>query len=566
MHVVCILMLCFLVLQEPQEITFGEPYYVDQFTANVHRKVSQTDKFYYVPLCSTLGKMMELDDYQSEVLNPHMSTSNDCLGEFCDGSLYKSHPLFSLDPYALQIIGYYDDVEVVNPLGSYVKKHKLGCLFFFLGNVRPQYRSILKNIQVVAVGQSEDIQHYGLNAFLSPFVEDLKKLYCDGIVASVGGELRTFRGALLAFLADTLAAHAVGGFKGSMSFALRIRRMCMITSEQIKECFLESSCTLRTPTSYFEQCSLLSGALRVHYSKIYGINYMSVLEEAPGYSVIQGLPHDIMHDLYEGIVPYEMKVLLCYCINQKYFTIDELNGRMERFGFTDNKPRPFDPSLVRNTSSKIRQSASQMMTLSQNLPLIIADKIPLDDPHWNSFFLLLRICNIANSPVCTPDTVAYLRILIQEKLEIFKTLYSNEKMLPKHHYMVHYPSQIQRLGPLIQSWTMRQEAKLSFVNRVSRQSNYKNICKTVVKKHQFWMCNQLLKDQHVLTPSITSSPRVKSITLRNEDECIRTEFIRLIPSISPESEMKHAEWFKVQSSVLRKGACSYSFDYVKSKS
>ena len=31
---------------------------------------------------------------------------------------------------------------------------------------------------------------------------------------------------------------------------------------------------------------------------------MSVLEEAPGYSVINGLPHDMMHDLYEGIVPF----------------------------------------------------------------------------------------------------------------------------------------------------------------------------------------------------------------------------------------------------------------------
>ena len=275
MHVVCILMLYFLVLQEPQEIAFGEPYYVDQFTANVHRKVTQMDKLYYVPLCSTLEKMMELDDYQSEVLNPHMSTSNDCLGDFCDGSLYKSHPLFSLDPSALQIIGYYDDVEVVNPLGSYVKKHKLGCLFFFLGNVRPQYRSILKNIQLVAVGRSEDIQHYGLNAFLSPFVEDLKTLYCDGIVASVGGELRTFRGALLAFLADTLAAHAVGGFKGSVFCSAHMSYVHDYI-RTIKECFLESSCTLRTSTSYFEQCSLLSGALRVHYSKIYGINYVCI--------------------------------------------------------------------------------------------------------------------------------------------------------------------------------------------------------------------------------------------------------------------------------------------------
>lgn len=40
---------------------------------------------------------------------------------------------------------------------------------------------------------------------------------------------------------------------------------------------------------------------------------MSVLEEAPGYSVINGLPHDMMHDLYEGIVPYELKLLLQHC-------------------------------------------------------------------------------------------------------------------------------------------------------------------------------------------------------------------------------------------------------------
>ena len=143
----------------------------------------------------------------------------------------------------------------------------------------------------------------------------------------------------------------------------------------------------------------------------------------------------------------------------------------------------------------------------------------------------------------------FIHLLIQEKLEVFKTLYSNEKLLPKHHYMLHYPSQMQRLGPLIQSWTMRQEAKLSFVKRVSRQTNYKNSCKTVAKKHQFWMCYQLLKDQNVLTPPVMSSPRVISSTLQNEDECIKMEFVRLIPNISLDSEINHVEWFKIQSSV-----------------
>lgn len=200
------------------------------------------------------------------------------------------------------------------------QKHKLGCLFFFLNNVRPQYQATLKSIHLLAVKR-------WINVFLSPFVYDLKTPYCDGIVASVGGESRTFHGALLVFLADTLVVHMVGGFKGSMSFALRICRTCMITSEQLPEHFIESSCTLRTSNSYFEICGLLVGPLKAHYSTVYGINYMSILEEVPGYSVIHGLLHDIMHDLYEGIVLFEMNLVFCYCINHKYLTIEaELKG------------------------------------------------------------------------------------------------------------------------------------------------------------------------------------------------------------------------------------------------
>ena len=43
-----------------------------------------------------------------------------------DGTLYKDHPLFSVNDHALQLIIYYDDVEPANPLGSYRGHHKLG--------------------------------------------------------------------------------------------------------------------------------------------------------------------------------------------------------------------------------------------------------------------------------------------------------------------------------------------------------------------------------------------------------------------------------------------------------
>ncbi len=56
--------------------------------------------------------------------------------DYCDGEAFQTHPLFSVHMGALQIIMYYDDVEICNPLGSKRKKHKQG-LFI------PSYISIL---------------------------------------------------------------------------------------------------------------------------------------------------------------------------------------------------------------------------------------------------------------------------------------------------------------------------------------------------------------------------------------------------------------------------------------
>lgn len=183
--------------------------------------------------------------------------------------------------------------------------------------------------------------------FLTPFVEDLKQLYLDGVPVTIGDQHMSLHGGLLTFLSDTLAAHAVGGFKGSVSFALRVCRTCMVTAEQIQECFAESVCTLRTPSSHFEQCSLLCGPLQSHYSTAYGINFMSILEEVPGFSITNGLPFDIMHDLYEGIVPYELKLLLRHYMNSKYFTIEELNRRMVQFGFDGSVPQLLDANIIK---------------------------------------------------------------------------------------------------------------------------------------------------------------------------------------------------------------------------
>ena len=58
-------------------------------------------------------------------MTEHCSTDSS-LRDFCDGSLFKEQEFFRQYPTALQIFLYYDDLEICNPLGSNVKKHKLG--------------------------------------------------------------------------------------------------------------------------------------------------------------------------------------------------------------------------------------------------------------------------------------------------------------------------------------------------------------------------------------------------------------------------------------------------------
>ena len=139
--------------------------------------------------------------------------------DFCDGARFKKHPLFSQEPHALQIIAHYDELEICNPLGSHVKRHKVGVLSYTLGNVHPKYRSKLKLLQLAIVASIPVIEKHGLNTVLKPFVHDLNILATKGIEVNIDGTQQTFKGTLLVVLADNLASNDLGGFKRSFSFS-----------------------------------------------------------------------------------------------------------------------------------------------------------------------------------------------------------------------------------------------------------------------------------------------------------------------------------------------------------
>ena len=200
----------------------------------------------------------------------------------------------------------------------------------------------------------------------------------------MNGTLRVIHGTLATASADNLASHSLGGFKESCS-AYRCCRQCLATKETAKTKvsyvvlfklefddhvlstsyqFLENQFTLRDKTSHQYHCTLLEGDSGCKFSKLYGINRDSVLNELSYFNVCEGgLLPDIMHDILEGALQYEMKLMLKVFIrDEKYFSLSELNTRIESIdlGYMESKDRPSP-----NADSTLRCGGSSKNSLKQ---------------------------------------------------------------------------------------------------------------------------------------------------------------------------------------------------------
>lgn len=71
----------------------------------------------------------------------------------------------------------------------------------------------------------------------------------------------------------------------------------------------------------------------------YGLTRDSILNSLQFYHIIDGLPPDIMHDILEGALQYEVKEMLQVFIEENYFSLDALHKIFQEFkyGYTDVK-------------------------------------------------------------------------------------------------------------------------------------------------------------------------------------------------------------------------------------
>jgi len=464
---------------EPVEIVLGMRYDMRRNKkTGCYDQVPVKDTFVYVPILETLKFMCRNADVCT-LLREFTGMPKSHFEDFCDGSYFQSHPLFSKHPNALQIQVYYDDFETANPLGSKRGVHKVGALYFVLRNLPPKFNSRLMNIHLIALFHAQDVKKYGFDPILEPLIRDIKILETDGIELPIS--MSRVYGTICQVIGDNLGMHSILGFTESFSGHYSCR-LCLTEKDDIQLVHNEDDfrVVLRDRSIYDQHCSELESDPQL--KSTHGLKRSSTLNSLQYFHVCHNYSLDVMHDLLEGVVQFEMKLLFEY-LSEKFVTRSELLSRIYSYdyGYLERKNRPTKVNLE-HSGNTIGLNSIQALCLVKNIPLLFGDIVPLGDQNWHLLLLLLQILNLVFSPCISKGMTVLLKYLTIEHHELFKELYPQKKLLPKHHFMVHYPACIRKIGPLVHMWSMRFEAKHKVFKNTLK--NFKNITKSLAKSHQ----------------------------------------------------------------------------------
>ena len=172
---------------------------------------------------------------------------------------------------------------------------------------------------------------------------------------------------------------------------------------------------------------------------------------------------------------------------------------------------------------------------------------------------LIEIVQIIFSPVVKSDTIDQLRALIAEHLSKFKDLFPNINILPKQHYLIHIPTTIQMLGPMVRSSCFNFESAHRYFKELARKQNFKNLVLSLAKRHQFNECCNFgdAKESPNSHPLFCNEKSYGVLKKINEEACrsLRKKFDSdgLLPAV-PFSNVYKVSWVQVFGTKYAKSA------------
>jgi hypothetical protein len=455
--------------------------YVEPVPVYLGEDAAGQDRFcQYIPVLETIKSLFKQTCIQKQQ-NCQRASPENILEDVIDGKIYRHNRLFQENPDALSLILYQDAFEVANPLGSGKKKHKILAVYVTLGNILPHNRSTIDQIQLVLLCREKDFKYFGHDKVFAPLLTDLRALETSGVFIN---ENTNLKGTLLAIAGDNLGSHNIGGFMENFSKSTYFCRYCIIDRNSF---LIDPTKTgeKRTVDNYQRVTADLENGLA---DNSYGIKFGSIFNTLEHFHVCKpGLPPCLGHDLFEGVVAFDLAMFIKHLVNvEKKFTYTQLNRIISDFRYQGSDANN-KPCELNSDSDKLSGHAVQNWCFLRLLPILISDRIkdPFDNDVWQMCLKLREIVELVCAPKIHVNQVAYMKVLIEDYLDLRSDLFPGHPLKPKHHYLLHYPDLTIQFGPLIRVWTLRFESKHTYFKQCVRKlHNFKNMCSTQAERHQ----------------------------------------------------------------------------------
>ena len=436
--------------------------------------------FHYIPIKETLKALFK-DRYIEHFL--WKNSENEKLLDYNDGLNFRSNSFFSENKNALQIILYQDAFEIVNPIGSAKKKHKLLAVYYSLGNLNSCARSSVDSIQLVLLCNENEFKKMGNDGpsvVFKPLLRDLKELESDGI--DLGQQYGVQKGSVVYMVGDNLGSHMIGGFVENFTIS-NFCRFCLFEKEDLaKNIVFSKNYIPRTKENYEDHAKTCFRNGLIHHR---GVKYNSILNDLSHFHVMNpGLPPCLGHDLFEGIVKIDMEFIIYDLVQySKFFNLKQLNTSISNLKLKGNEAR--DRPCILN-GFKLCGHAIQIWNFVRFFPILVGHFITnVNNKAWQLFLTLKKLIDYVCKPSYTKLDIVLMNDAIVDYFSLRPSVISGN-LKPKHHFITHYPHLTLQCGPLINLWTMRFESKHSYFKQCIRSSrNFINVTKSLAEKHQY---------------------------------------------------------------------------------
>lgn len=455
--------------------------------------------FQFVSPIKTLTALFLDQKFKDCYMNYNLYEKHKCtpgiFRDFCCGSVCKNNEVFN-DPLSLKIQLGTDDFEVCCALKSKANKHKMCATYMQIKNMPFPYRSKLDNIHLVALCnssylKSEDTTY---DYIAEKVVRDLKEIENRGILV----DDRFIKGSLINHTGDNLGLNTIFGYTESFS-ALHYCRHCECTQTECQKQTRENKNKMRTKESYERLVDIAESLGKIDLKKTKGIKRGNKFNELKFFHTVDNVCVDLMHDFNEGVILYCLHDFFNLIIANKILTVHHIQRRVRDFNYSQvSKEHKFNvPSLIVLEKHNLNQCASQIYCLMIHMPFIFHDIQDKIQEFFTPIKTLLECMQVTFSDVITESDINNLECRTNQHLESVKAVFKRN-FTAKMHFLVHYPENIRKLGPPINFWTMRMEAKHKVFTEIAKtKKNFINPAKTMAEHHQEQICKTVVCNSQI---------------------------------------------------------------------